>query len=180
MKQTWPKSRVYSRFCTPLLKFRLLKCRPISSQLLCPISESIHTLFQCPFVTTEQTHWPCLLLSSPEALSLQSPVCITQQERTTSWLQVTKHPSSCPARCPFSQWTVDDLAWQTCLYVPLPVPQNNSTILTNVASHAQWKLNCSLHKQACDDQLPGRDPFMGHSEDKREQGWDVRAWESVE
>lgn len=71
---------------------------------------------------------------------------------------------------------------QSCLYVPLPARQNNSTILANVARHAQWKLNCFLHKQLCDDQLPYQDSFMGHSEDEREQGrplGDIRAWESV-
>lgn len=31
---------------------------------------------------------------------------------------------------------------QSCLYVPLPARQNNSTILANVARHAGWKLNC--------------------------------------
>lgn len=70
---------------------------------------------------------------------------------------------------------------QSCLYVPSPARRNNSTILTNVASHTQWKLNCFLHKQLCDDQLPNQDPFMGHSEDEMEQGRpleDIRAWES--
>lgn len=59
---------------------------------------------------------------------------------------------------------------QSCLYVPSLAWQNNSTILANVARHAQWKLNCFLQKQLCDDQLPNQDPFMGHPEDEREQG----------
>ena len=48
------------------------------------------------------------------------------------------------------------LGGQSCLYVPLLAWQNNWTILTNVARHAQWKLNCLLQKQLCDDQLPNQ------------------------
>ncbi len=158
------------------------KREQISTQLLWIICVLIQALIQCPFVAPKQTPWPRLpLRSNPAAPSLQIPVSTAAGEdhllargyRVAQFL---------PCQGAHSVNGLQRIGGQSCLYVPLPAPPNNSTILTNVARHAQWKLNCFLHKPFYDNQLPNQDPFTGHSEDEREQGCplgDIRFWESV-
>lgn len=63
---------------------------------------------------------------------------------------------------------MDGLAGSAVLYVLSLFPRNKGGSLVNVAKHAQWKLNCFLQKQLCNNQFAHQDPFMGHPEDN----WD--------
>ena len=101
------------------------------------------------------------LPSNTAAPALQIPVSTAQQGRTTSWLKVTECPSSCPARCSFCQWAVDNLAGRVAFTCHCRLDKTIAAILANVARRAQWKLNCFPQKRLCDDQLPNRDLFYG-------------------
>lgn len=123
----------------------------VSSQLIWTISVSIWGQIQCPFVNKKN---PLALSASPFQPSgtIAPDPCQHHSAGEDHLLAQGYHVPQflpCPVRtCYTLSMGRGRVGGQSWFYVPLPIQQNNGTILANVAWYAKWKLNCFLTRSS--------------------------------